>query len=1854
MSAEQLGALAAESKAPKEDPLKEELRVIHYARRLYHSRDRQTRIEAMDELARMGTPASLHAIAGALGYGDDVSDIAASVLLSYKNDALFALRSVLEEGTDGGKAHAVSILVQIGSQGAFDTLARALLDDEYGIAGEAAFHLLLAQGTGKADTQNHFYSIPEGKSLSLLGSMLSGIHPASDLQSVVLRAESAAVLANLLEAKPWLASEVKSDAWMPAIDEWTKAGAEKSFAAIARALHSADEKVSSEAAFQLLLASGRGKAETHSHFHRMPGEKAVSLIEKMLSGAHTAPREEAALVRAGASRVFSDILLAKPGLGLVVGPDAWMSAISEWSAEGTEKSYAATAVALTSTGEAVSSEAAFQLLLANAAGKADTSPHFDALKDEKAFPLLRKMLDGVRYKPEDDARAVRLQSAKLLDSFAKAGRAPSQAYPLLASVLGDKDQVLAKFAFDSLHIAGFPAIPHMEIQLFTGSDAAVERAAQLFLTVKGAEDETYYAYSKLLSAGFEKRQVMELLENRGSFDIFCSVLNDKTADAKARKSAAILVNREDAATALPLLLDACLDTMQVEDNDHREIRDTIVSLLKARTREPEAEVPILLGYYSLSPKLQPTVFELLSACEPAKAIPAALHESRKAERNYDYDIAIKQLIQEAYGLGCMPCIADYASSEYPKVLSSGDKASISAAAEEARFLISIFPSEFSREHAVRFLKASLPLLEHMNDGQKTAVCNFARKLESDALPLILEYARAEVKAGRRLGNETIGMLLTVVDHIGEKEGIEFFGYVLPEAAGMDNELLGALRDMGAKLDPVRAESIILDYVNEMASSGRLSKADILALVAIEDKIAPKALEASGSKYCAGAELLSYALPVLNSMGQEERQAVGHFAMRLKASALPFVLGYAESEIKAGRRLGAENALLISAVVDYIGEKEGIEFLGYILPEIAGIDSQKMNSIKVLVDLDRARAERLVLDYAGMRFSAGQLSRDETLALLEIAAEIARLAALSSDKTSCAEFFRYVIPWLPELSGEQFEMARSVLRLDAAAAERALLDYASAKASESTLSKDELFSLMIMEHELAEAVASSKGSPSGASLLEVALPMLKDMDAQEALSLVHFVSSKNIRESAAAPIAAHIKKLEERATIAKEEFAALALMLARINTDEPEKPGEPKKPEGSFQVLTKLFKDENTEVGRAMQEALTANYDTVSEDGEKPVRETILRAALGRKIEGRKERDMSEGLSTFGTVAFEVIGSQKDAASDVIIGCRDAHICTQDDAVRTERRIHAMDLLIQIGDPALRDLSEGVFSEDLSRYQDFCKANLLETIARMAKNSKDPRAKELAKECLLKAVGYEKLGVNVVGDAIGKSEIEVVKELTTLLLPDPAGSTDEAKEKRADMEKRALGILLAIGPKVHAEIGQMLASKDATQQAYAALAVKKLLSCEKKPADALKKNPQFQANLDSLVSLLVYPDENVREASAQALRKFWAFVSLEEVVKATSQIISSEDEYFRAQGAVLVSSTIAREANPAETLQKCPQLQACVDALPAMLVDSSKIVRDTAEDALKRVGRYVSPSEFEKVIRFKKEEPKMLLLQDEVSQRRKAAALLAMAGEPAIDHFLSTIRDDSLDRETVKRCIAASVSIGERMLEKLVDETAHRSVSDKFYLLERVADSKTPLGKLLKALSEHSAVWHNLLEPAGIQEGAHIPAWESKLLQWFVVSGTVLDKDEFAADMAYGFISSLKLFSAADMAADFRETLDAKIKLRGLFGAKDVEGETAEGEDKAEEEKRIALSNIDLLEKRGIDTTEIRNAITRKPGPISEEREKYAGFLKQDKRKHAARKHPEVKPPPLPRRNGPGGRKLVGPTGGNGGPAGGRF
>jgi hypothetical protein len=324
--------------------------------------------------------------------------------------------------------------------------------------------------------------------------------------------------------------------------------------------------------------------------------------------------------------------------------------------------------------------------------------------------------------------------------------------------------------------------------------------------------------------------------------------------------------------------------------------------------------------------------------------------------------------------------------------------------------------------------------------------------------------------------------------------------------------------------------------------------------------------------------------------------------------------------------------------------------------------------------------------------------------------------------------------------------------------------------------------------------------------------------------------------------------------------------------------------------------------------------------------------------------------------------------------------------------------------------------------------------------------------------------------------------------------------------------------------------------------------------------------------------------------------------------------------------LSREQKPEDALKRIPEFQANLDALPKLLLDPERKVRDAAEKTLDQLWTFVSLEQLENTVKLRRERyVEMLPYADEVDQRRKAASLLARAGERAIGHFLAIIREPGFNAEVVEECMRISVSIGEGMLKRLVEVAAERGIREKYLALHLAARCDGPIGDLLCSVWNHDPVWHNKLEPAGIIKGAEIPAWKSHLLQWLVVEGIVLRGDDIVASLAHTLMTGMKIFTPGELAGDFREAVDAKLQLYGW-----------------PTNEKIRMAGLGLLEGKKISTEDIQDEIMRTPpAPGADDtslRENYRGFIRRSR----------TPPPPPIKKADSGARTLVGPNGKNGG------
>ena len=1423
----QMLVLAAASRAQAQENETEMKNIVLLMRRLYGSRDTAARLAAAEALASIGTQAALFGLAGAIEGSGPVSEYASSVLESRGEDAIPALSSILMEGPGQGKLSAIKTLAAIGKQPSFGAIAPVLQDDEPGTACEAAFQMLLANGRGLASVATHFHALPDGRAAMLLDAMLSGRHAAAEEEAKVVRYESAKLLAEMLRSRPGFIKSVSRETWIQAIGEWVRIGTQDSFDSVALALRSGDESIASEAAFQLLLAHGTGRATAFCHFKPLPEDEALAIMKRMLLGVHS--------------------------------------------------------------------------------------------------------------KMDEDTRVVRLNAAKYLAEMAENGCLPSKVYPILCTAIGETDAEISEFLMEALHKGGFDALPHLEAPLFTSSELVVGRAAELFLTAKGSVEEVYWANQTLLRAAFEKEQVMGLMKSRGQEEMLARVLLDSTANVRARHAAAILLNEKSAKTAVPLMLEAYMGALKFDDKDHADLRESLIKLLSGRKREPEAEVPVFLSFYALCPALQDHIFAMLSRCEPGKAVPAALRESKGKGRAYDG--LIERLIEEEYGPASLGYAVDYAEKEFPRASGEDNPAEHAMAIQEAGFLANLISSEMvdaeselgrapsgqararadlARENAARLLRASLHLFSRMDDGRKAAICQFAVKTGPKAVPAILGYARAEKAAGRFFGDFSIAAISRALNQIRDKEGAEFFGLALPEASGLSREALDSLRDLGTDLDAVAAEKMLLEYAGSRAAARALGLDEALALLSLAKSVGCAASAVSERHESGSARMLAYVLPLLNEMDRQQMGEVISFA-------LAGVLG--------------------EGVVGQIG------------------------------------------NYINSR--GGEMGRQETV--------------------------------------------------------------------------------------------------------------------------------------------------------------ALAAMLARINTD------------SSFALLTSMLEAEKRkDILDAVEEELSESYSFEAMPGVKPVRETILRAAFGRKVPGREAREYEGRLTNLGLIAFNSIAANNDASKDVINGCRDAHFYTAEDADRSERMFYAREMLASMGDEAIRAVNEVIFSADFPRYPAAYRAHLLRTVSHMAANSSSRETKELAKQSLFEAVLDTKLEAGLVAGVLRTMNADVLRGLSELIPADTSAAPP-------GLEGRICEIARLMGDAAYSQAAKLLSSGDPSDRAHGALMLGRMAKMEPGLARLMRREPG----------------------------------------------------------------------------ERPTPLQAAYEMLPKLLMDQEERVRVAAENALDSMGAAVPLQKLEEVVRSKRDRYyELLSFEMEANPRIAAARLMAKAGESAIESFMNILTDRTLNEQVYCSCLEISMSLGDRMLERLLQDEkplqaspdgrnqkevearndviardsawrATLNIREKYLLLHAATRCSSPFGQLLYAMWCGDREWHQKMESLGLRKGVAPPQWQLTLLKLFVVEGVVLRSDNVAADVAHSLMCFYNFFGPKDIAKDCRDAVDNNLRLCGWFPS-----------------DRANFSFIKRLEERGIDTAPIKDAIMGMPsGPDDTQwaREMYRGFV---------RNKVPPKRPPMPAGTGP--------------------
>ncbi|MCX6768317.1 MAG: hypothetical protein NTY83_00510, partial [Candidatus Micrarchaeota archaeon] len=260
------------------------------------------------------------------------------------------------------------------------------------------------------------------------------------------------------------------------------------------------------------------------------------------------------------------------------------------------------------------------------------------------------------------------------------------------------------------------------------------------------------------------------------------------------------------------------------------------------------------------------------------------------------------------------------------------------------------------------------------------------------------------------------------------------------------------------------------------------------------------------------------------------------------------------------------------------------------------------------------------------------------------------------------------------------------------------------------------------------------------------------------------------------------------------------------------------------------------------------------------------------------------------------------------------------------------------------------------------------------------------------------------------------------------------------------------------------------------------------------------------------------------------------------------------------------------------------------------------------------------------EEELLPLEVEMAARRTAAVLIAKAGERAVEHFSRITSDAAINDGVRREAVAASVSVGDKMLEAQVMDAGSKGIREKYMAVNAVLHSDALFGEPIRAMYLANPDWHNAMLADGLDRGSQIPEWKKQIMKWVIVQGVVLHRRPEAANIAHSLCEYYRFFKPEELAGDLREAIYSKAKHEGLLPDQEIE---------------LAMRSIELFSRAGLDTKLLEKEVLRPPARPAEDcvdRAKYQGLVRSKART----------PPPLPRRGDSGARKLVGPNGNNGG------
>ncbi|MEW5996799.1 MAG: hypothetical protein AB1657_04360 [Candidatus Micrarchaeota archaeon] len=602
-----------------------------------------------------------------------------------------------------------------------------------------------------------------------------------------------------------------------------------------------------------------------------------------------------------------------------------------------------------------------------------------------------------------------------------------------------------------------------------------------------------------------------------------------------------------------------------------------------------------------------------------------------------------------------------------------------------------------------------------------------------------------------------------------------------------------------------------------------------------------------------AGMLAVALSESRTLGRVHDPLISQLVMEMAekgSNPVAHLASYAEAESSKGTLTAEECRFMISLAMEAgFADDDANRILASSLPVLKGMDDEQLVAAARFARKIGKGAVPVILRYA--EAAAEGLGADGAHLLSIVVEDIGAKEGV--------EFLKHALPEAVRMNPAQLEKLQDLaIKLDAAHGEAILLEYAERKSREGALTPKEALALS----GLASAFGGLLESGRCAALAGHMLPLIKDMDAADVAAMQDFASLPVFAEGATKHAGRFLADREKEG-IAPKEAAAIAVLLARINSD------------ASYRLLSGLVSgkslgDEAVRTGRRVEEALSAAY------GKGEVRPCLMRAAFDRGE-----------LSDLGLVAFKIFREQKDCGADLIKACVKAHLFGDVEAADNADRLReARTILVRNGDLAVGQLSDIVLSVDFSRYPPEYRRNALVTIgelagyARKKKGHRQSEATEKkARECLLNAIGMKELSEGVVA--------MVLSEMRNINLLDSVAAvlSTEGGEKLA---ARVYNVLRLMGRGAQEQIGAMLRSGDENKAVQAAELFTRVLQSGRETPKELSVLPEFRENTRLLAGLLRHRNGMVSTCAEDALKAAGPYVPLDELERMVRLRVHPQD------------------------------------------------------------------------------------------------------------------------------------------------------------------------------------------------------------------------------------------------------------------------------------------------------------------------------------------------------------------------------